>query len=180
MTASAHLIVALEKLREIFPHKDQVFQSPESTFESTRMEANVPNVNSIPGENVFYFDARVLPEIPLAQVEEVIAGMVHKVEKERGVSIEVSAVQKYPAPPATSPDAPVVKALKKAIREVLKREAEVGGIGGATVAAFFRRMGLPSVVWSTTLETAHQPDENCLISQIIGDAQVFSYLFLQE
>jgi hypothetical protein len=34
------------------------------------------------------------------------------------------------------------------------------GIGGGTVAAAFRKRGLPAVCWSTLMHTAHQPNEH--------------------
>jgi succinyl-diaminopimelate desuccinylase len=180
LTASAHLILALDKLKERFPGKNRIFHPPESTFECTRMEENVPNVNTIPGENVFYLDARVLPELPLEAVKEAILEITGKIQANLGVEVEVTPVQELKAPPPTSPHAPVVKALEKALREVLGLNGEAAGIGGGTVAAFFRRAGLPAVVWATSLETAHQPDECCLISQILADAMIFAHLLLQE
>ena len=54
------------------------------------------------------------------------------------------------------------------------------GIGGGTVAAFFRRAGLPAAVWMTQTDTAHQPNEYCLISNIMTDAKVFACLYLNE
>ena len=54
------------------------------------------------------------------------------------------------------------------------------GIGGGTVAAFFRRAGLPAAVWCTVSDTAHQPNEYCLISNILTDAKIFACLYLDE
>ena len=49
LRACAHVIVALEALREEFPRQNPLFKPPESTFEPTRKDANVPNINTIPG-----------------------------------------------------------------------------------------------------------------------------------
>jgi succinyl-diaminopimelate desuccinylase len=72
----------------------------------------------------------------------------------------------------------VVTALSRAIRAVYGREAVPQGIGGGTVAAFFRRRGLPAAVWMTVSETAHQPNEFCRLSTLVGDAQVLAHVFL--
>lgn len=48
-----------------------------------------------------------------------------------------------------------------------------------TVAKYFREAGFPAAVSSTMDETAHSPDEYCLISNIVDDAKVFSHIFLQ-
>ena len=79
--------------------------------------------------------------------------------------------------PAPIPRAPVVKALQKAIKQVRGVEARPGGVGGGTVAAFFRQRGLPVAVWNSWQHTAHMPDEYCLLSDLVADAKVFALLF---
>jgi succinyl-diaminopimelate desuccinylase len=54
------------------------------------------------------------------------------------------------------------------------------GIGGGTVAALFRRSGFEAACWSRIDETAHQPNEYCIIDNMVGDAKVFAHIFLQE
>lgn len=175
--AGAHLITRLDRLHEIYPQRDEVFDPPISTFEPTKKEANVPNVNSIPGEDVFYMDMRVLPDVPLDDVHATIEKMVREVEEEFGVTIELSSPQREDAAPATPVDAPVVTALASAIRDVYDVEAKAEGIGGGTVAAFFRRAGYPAVVWSRIDDTCHMPNEHVTVDYIMGDAKVFATLF---
>ncbi|MGP8051582.1 MAG: M20 family metallo-hydrolase [Desulfobaccales bacterium] len=178
LRACAHLIVALEGLRREFPLENQLFRPPESTFEPTRKEANVDNINTIPGRDVFYLDCRVLPEIDLARVMGRVRALGAEVAEKFGVTIEVSPVQELPSAPPTSPQAPVVLALQRAIREVYGRQATPQGIGGGTVAAFFRQQGLPAAVWMTASDAAHQPNEFCLLSNLLGDARVLAHVFL--
>jgi succinyl-diaminopimelate desuccinylase len=177
--AAAHLITRIGKLYEIYAQKDEVFDPPISTFEPTKKEGNVPNINTIPGDDVFYVDMRVLPEIKLDEVHEKILGMAGEVEKEFGVKISLSSPQREDAAPATPTDAPVVIALAKAIKDVYGVEAKPMGIGGGTVAAFFRRKGIHAVVWSKIDELAHQPNEYTHIDNMVGDAKVFANLFMQ-
>lgn len=178
--AAAHLITRIDSLYEIFNQKDEVFDPPISTFEPTKKEANVPNVNTIPGDDVVYIDMRVLPGIPLDDVHAEIEKMTKEIEKKFGVTITLSSAQREDAAPATPSDAPVVKALAQSIKDVYGIEAKALGIGGGTVAAFFRRMGLNAVVWSRIDELAHQPNEYTHIDNMVGDAKVFAHLFLQE
>jgi succinyl-diaminopimelate desuccinylase len=178
--AGAHLITRLHKLHEIFPQVDEVFDPPISTFQSTKKEANVPNVNTIPGDDVFYLDMRVLPGIDLSEVDTEIRKICDGVEKEFDVKITPSSAQKEEAAPATPADAPVVKALAAAIKDVYGIDARPMGIGGGTVAAFFRRAGFPAVVWSKIEDTCHQPNEYTTVDNMIGDTKVFANLFMQE
>jgi len=178
LRAAAHVIVALDDLQREFPRHNPLFRPPMSTFEPTRKEANVPNINTIPGRNVFYLDCRVLPDYDLAQVIERVRALATAAADKFGVTLEVETVQALPSAPPTAPDAPVVKALQQAIRQVYGREATPQGIGGGTVAAFFRQAGLPAAVWMTANDCAHQPNEFCFLSHLLGDAKVLAHVCL--
>jgi succinyl-diaminopimelate desuccinylase len=180
LRACAYVIVALDGLQREFSAQNPLFRPPESTFEPTRKEENVGNINTIPGRDVFYLDCRVLPEIDLEQVKARVFAIGTEVAQRFGVTLEVEPVQDLQAAPATAPDAPVVLALQRAIREVYGREAKPQGIGGGTVAAFFRQQGLPAAVWTTVSDTAHQPNEFCLLSNLLGDAKVLAHVFLEK
>jgi succinyl-diaminopimelate desuccinylase len=178
--AAAHLVVALDALAERFPARDPVFDPPTSTFEPTKREPNVPSVNILPGEDVFYLDCRVLPRYPLDDVERAIAEIGRSIEERFKVTITREAMQRDDPAPPTPADAPVVKALGRAVRDVYGVEAKAEGIGGGTVAAHIRRAGFPVVVWSRMDETMHGPDENVRLPNLLGDAKVFAHLALHE
>jgi len=178
--AASYLITQLDRLRKFFPKSDPLFDPPESTFQPTKKEANVGNINTIPGEDIFYMDCRVLPVYDLQDVMKVIQKMVHTVEKKFKVQIEISHAQYVQSARPTAPDAPVVKALQSAIKAVYNVEASAGGVGAGTVASYIRKNNYPVAVWSKTNQMAHQPDENCPIENMLGDAKVFAHLFLQK
>jgi succinyl-diaminopimelate desuccinylase len=177
--AASHLIVRLSSLHGIFDRSDPLFDPPESTFEPTRKDANVPNINTIPGEDIFYIDCRILPAYRLSTVLAEIRKMADDIEKGFDVAIDISAVQEIQAPEPTPPDAPVVIALDKSIKAIYGVTPTPIGIGGGTVAATFRKYGYPAAVWSRLGLMAHQPNEYCLIANMIGNAKVYAHLFLQ-
>ena len=177
--AASHLIVLLDRLHHIFDASDPFYDPGTSTFQPTKKEANIPNINTIPGDDVFYMDCRVLPKYRLSDVLHEIREMANEIERRFDVSIEITNVQDVQAPPPTPHDAPVVTALKEAIRLVYNVEATPQGIGGGTIAAIFRESNYPAAVWSKMQHTAHQPNENCLISNMVGNAKVYASLFLQ-
>ncbi|MBW1801679.1 MAG: M20/M25/M40 family metallo-hydrolase, partial [Deltaproteobacteria bacterium] len=123
---------------------------------------------------------RILPRYPTRDVISLVEDISGKLAKELNLSISVEPHYRQDAPDPTPADAPVVRALEKAIRRVKGLDAKPMGIGGGTVAAFFRRVGLPVAVWITTSDSAHQPNELCLISDIISDAKVFACLYLDQ
>ncbi len=178
--AASHLVVELGKLYDIFNASSKVFDPPTSTFEPTKKEANVPNVNTIPGEDVFYLDCRILPQYKVDDVLKKVREICDGVEKKFKVKIDFDLSQREDAAPATPVDAPVVRKLMNGIKEVYGVEATPMGIGGGTVAAVFRRAGLPAAVWSTIDDVCHQPNEYCVIDYMVNDAKVFAHVCLQQ
>jgi succinyl-diaminopimelate desuccinylase len=176
--AAAHLVVALEELYRVFDARDEVFDPPISTFEPTKREANVPNVNTIPGVDVLYYDCRVLPRYPLEEVEAAVGKVVRRIEEAHRVTIAVETPQRAPAAPPTPIDAPIVKLLEAAVGIVYDVKGQPMGIGGGTVAAVIRRRGHHVAVWSRLDETLHGPNEYCLLTNLLGDAKVFAHVFL--
>lgn len=168
---------ALETAR--FPARDPLFDPDRSTINPTKKEANVPNVNTIPGDDVFYVDMRILPRYPLDEVLAAADAEMREVEKRWGVTMRREIVQRNESK-ATPADAPIVKALSRAIKEVYGVEAKAVGIGGGTVGAYLRNAGYDCVVWARMEETAHQPNENALMANIVGDAKVFAALMLRD
>ncbi|MEW6266110.1 MAG: M20 family metallo-hydrolase [Thermodesulfobacteriota bacterium] len=180
LRASARMICALdEALPRAFGERNDLFLVPASTFEPTKKEANVANVNTIPGEDVFYFDSRLLPNYDLARVKAEFERVVRETAAASAVTVKIEPVQELQAPPATPADAPVVRALVKAIAAVHGREAHPRGVGGGTVAAFFRKKSLPAAVWSTLAGTAHMPNEFALLSNHLADAKIMAYVYLR-
>ena len=178
--AASHLVVRLDELHRVLGAVDTLYHPPMSTFQPTKKEANVPNVNTIPGEDIFYLDCRILPQYPLQEVHRQVRGRADDVERRFDVRIEIEEVQEVQAPAPTPGDAPVVLALQEAVRAVYRLQARPEGIGAGTVAAYFRREGYPAAVWCRIGQTAHQPNENCLIASMMGNAKVYAHLFLQK
>ena len=178
LSGAAHLIVELENLKKRFALRNPLFSPQESTFEPTKIEANVPNVNTIPGRDIFYMDCRILPDYKLDEIVEEATHISENVAQKLDLKIDVEAVHRRDCAPPTPEDSPVVSSLARAIHEVTGQTARPMGIGGGTVAAFFREAGLPAAVWSTISPTAHQPNEYCSIKNLITDAKILAALFL--
>lgn len=178
--AAAYFTVRMQTLYTKFRKRDPLFQPSNSTFEPTKKEANVPNINTIPGEDVLYFDCRILPGYKVDDVLKEIKRLGRETEKKYRVKMEFSIVQKEVAAPPTPADAPVAVAIAQAMRELRRRKPEVIGIGGGTVAKYLRQAGFPCVVWSTLEEQAHRPNEYAMIPHILDDAKVFAHVALQD
>jgi succinyl-diaminopimelate desuccinylase len=179
--ANAHLAGADLALRlhyvlsEQFNERDSLFDPDYSTFQPTKKEANVPNINTIPGKDIFCMDMRILPEYSVDSVLEQVDKIVKAVETDYRVTINYNIVQKQESK-ATAQDAPIVKKLSDAITKVYDVEPRPIGIGGGTMAAFLRNIGIDCAVWTKTQGTLHMPNEYALLDNILGDAKVMAVL----
>lgn len=177
--AGSELVVKLAGLRDIYPRTNSIFSPPASTFTPTKKTANVPNINTIPGIDLFCLDCRILPEIPVDTVLGEIDRMCREIENAHKVTVSYKIVQRVESK-ATAAETEIVQSIKKAVTEVYGVTAEAVGIGGGTVAAYLRNAGYDTVVWARQDETAHLPDEYCKIDDLIGDAQVMAHLMIAE
>lgn len=176
--AASDLVIKLGALYKKFNAKDKLFFPKTSTFEPTKKEANVPNINTIPGEDVFYFDCRILPNYKLPELKAEIRSIAEKVEKKHRVTITFESVMEAESAPATDPESEIVRIIIDAVRKVYKVKGTPQGTGGGSVAAIFRRAGFPAVVYGKIDDTAHMPNEYCILDNLIGDAKVFALAIL--
>lgn len=165
------------ELHKRYGKSNRLFNPQKSTFEMTKHEKNVDSINIMPGIEVAYLDCRILPEYDKDKVIAFIKRIAKSPEFKKA-RIEFDFVQDEKAAPPTSENAEVVKLLKRAIRQQRGIKPKAVGIGGGTCAAYFRRKGLPSVVWFTCNDIAHQPNEYLEIKDMVEDAKVFAALFV--
>lgn len=176
---AANFIVKMDQFYKKYSKKDPVFNPPSSTFEPTKKENNVQNVNTLPGEDVVYFDCRLLPEIDCEKFIGEVRQLANEVGKEFNatISVEINHLQK--AAPPTKVDCELVKVMEKAVLAIHAKKGKPIGIGGNTVAQQFREIGLPVVSCSILDDTLHQPNEYCLIDNMVKDSKVWGYAILQ-
>jgi succinyl-diaminopimelate desuccinylase len=168
------LALKLDRIfHEKYPKSDKLYDDPHSTFEPTKIEANVPNINTLPGIDVFYFDCRVLPEYSLDSVLADLNSAIAETRSRYGVDITLEIINREDAGPATSSTSEVAKLMQRAIHEITKKEPTFAGIGGQTVGNLFRKKGLATAVWSTVDDLPHEPNEYSRISNLINDTKVF-------
>ena len=172
------ILLELDKaLHDRFDKRNNLFNPPYSTFEPTKREENVENVNTIPGLDVSYFDCRIIPEYENEDVIDFVKKFLERKQSEDGYKIEMSVIQNESSPP-TDENSEIVQRLKKALKVLRNIDARPIGIGGNTCASFFRRAGFETAVWSTVDGKAHEPNEYAKISNVIEDAKVFAFLSL--
>ncbi|MGC9011083.1 MAG: M20 family metallo-hydrolase [Candidatus Micrarchaeia archaeon] len=174
---SAELVQRLNKLYKLFGKRDRLFDPSFSTFEPTKHEKNVESINIIPGREVFYMDCRVLPEYSLAKVIKLAKNEAARLAKESNAQISVDVYNiEEPAKP-TSKNSQLVRLLSRSIENIKGIKPKLVGIGGGTVAKYFREKGMDCAVWATLPDNAHQPNEYVVIDSMVDDSKVFAYLY---
>ncbi|MCX6651682.1 MAG: M20 family metallo-hydrolase [Methanomassiliicoccales archaeon] len=175
MRMGSELIVFLQDfLQRKYSERDALFTPDRCTFEPTKRLQTVGNVNTIPGEDVFYFDCRILPRYDVDTVISDITAVIGIFEQKTGTQIKVEPVQLTRSGPPSDIEGEGMKALKWAVQKVRGVEPKPVGIGGGTCANFFRLAGMDAYVWQTIEELAHQPNEYCVIDNMVSDAKVFA------
>jgi len=167
-----------ELLHSKYSETDELFDPPTSTFEPTKHELNVENVNTVPGLDVQYFDCRILTRYKLGEVMKDIENAKLKIENESGARIELTPIQSEENVDPTPINSVIIQKLKRALKELRGIEGKPIGIGGGTVGLYFRRKGINTAVWSTLDDMAHQPNEYCKIDNLVNDAKVFVHVAL--
>ena len=157
-----------------YTKRNGLYDYPVSSFEPTKVEPNVGNINTIPGVDVFYFDCRVLPEYHLEAVVRDMEATARRVEKRYGAKVRFEKVQMEAAGPATDTDSEVAALLKRAVSAVAGVKPRFTGIGGQTVGNLFRKEGIPTAVWSTIDDVPHEPNEYSRLANLVNDAKVFA------
>lgn len=180
LVAAAAMILGAAEVEKKFDARNDIFSPNRSTFTPSKHEANVPNVNTMPGREVFYIDCRVLPCYALEDVLAAFRELGSTVSQEYGVDIDVQIQMSEPAAAPTPEDSAVVMSLKKAVKEVLGVECRCGGVGGSTVAVSFRERGIPAAVWAHIFENCHTPNEAARLSFAVGDAQVYASMLFND
>ncbi len=179
LRAAAAFILKTDELYSKFDKRNDLFSPPISTFAPTRKEANVPNINTIPGKDVFYLDCRILPGYTLGEIKTAVKEMAGEIEAQYQVKIDLEIVQEEHPAPVTSQESEIFLRLEKAIADVYHVSAKSTGIGGGTVGSPLRKKGFAVAVWSTLLGNAHKANEKTSVQNMLKDAQVIAELVVE-
>lgn len=172
---SEFMVYLLSHLREKFSRADEMFIPTNSTFEPTKRLQTVGNINTVPQEDVFFIDMRVLPDDDVEGVLETVRRVAGMFEDRTGAGIQLEVEQLTRSGRPSDTDGEGVKALMESIRRVRGIEPRMVGIGGGTCANVFRTEGINAYAWQTIDRKAHNVDEYCKVDNMVADAKVFAH-----
>ncbi len=168
------LVDLLERLEVRYGESDGVFTPPVSTFEPTRRDATVDNINTIPSRDRFFLDIRLLPRYEPQEMIDLVKVVADEHQDSSGARIDVEVIQLTVSGRPSDVNAEGFHALADSIREVHGVEPQAVGIGGGTCANFFRLQGWNAYVWQSSEGRVHCPNEYCLVDNLSDDAKTFA------
>ncbi|MDL2313660.1 M20 family metallo-hydrolase [Desulfovibrio sp. OttesenSCG-928-C14] len=174
LQAGAAFITSLSTLKKRFPKINSLFTPDVTTFSATAPEGGDSAVNQIPGQFVFHLDCRFLPGYTADEVDAAIRTLAKVVEKDHSVSIRLERVMTTPAAYTDNISSSVIIALAEAVREELKKETRLVGIGASTMATELRANNFPVAVWANTPSLGVAANESISVSAQLKSASVFA------
>lgn len=176
LVVAAEMIASLPNIQASLCRKDPLFDPDCSTLTPTRILENVPNINTVPGQDVFYIDCRIIPGYTTDEVLDAIKKVFLDIADKHKAQVQLRVVLTEPFAPATDTNSDVMLRMQKAVKTVYGIDTKPGGIGGSTAASRFRIRGIPAVVWARVHPNYHAPNEKGKISYNINDAKVYAHM----
>lgn len=174
LDAGAGFIVDLRTLHSLFPNENTLFMPPVSSFVVTKPEGSTPAINQVPGEFIFHLDCRLLSPYTADAVQAAVRKLADAAEQRDNTTIAIERLLAIPAVPGTSPDAPIVQALTRAVHAQFGKVVKPEGIGGVTIATELRAKNLPVAVWAKSESMGHSPNERISITAQLDAAKIFA------
>lgn len=165
--AGIYFAMEIEALRKNkYGAKNDLYDYPLSSIEPTKVDKNVGNINTIPGEHRMAYDCRILPEYDIDKLRADFETAGKKIEKEFGVRISFAYPNIIRALPQTDTNCPALRYMKTALKNALGKEMILKGVGGSTCAYYIRKHGINAVVSGLGPHSAHMPNEYISITDI--------------
>jgi len=171
---AAKIILEMDKLKKTFASKkDALLGSPKihtSTIEGGREWSVVPD------RCVARFEIRTIPGYATGQAIKDIENMINELSiKDPDLKAKVGLFHAG-EPLNTSPEEPMIKYLRKAIKTVREIEPQIIGLPFFTEAAIFAKaLSIPAcIIGPGDIQQAHSADEFVKISEVIEAAQIYA------
>ncbi len=180
LIVSSEFILRLHEVEKTLNKRNSLFKPDRTTITPTKYEGNIPNINTIPGKEIFYIDCRILPDYQPQDVLDEINKLAEDVAKKYGAEIKAEIISAELSTQPTDPNSEVAQKLKQSIKQINNIDCEFCGAGGGTVASRVRKLNIPAAVYASGFPNYHQPNEGSRISYTINDAKIFANLLFEK
>jgi len=173
-------LMLYDLLHKRFNASNNLFtEENKSTFEITRKETNSHSINIVPGNDVIYWDMRILPEYNLREVKDFIRKQAIVYSKGNDVKFSFSFAHEEDSS-ITAQNSEIVSRLSYAVYSALNVRPITCGIGGGTFAGILRKKSIDCAAWAVLSGTEHTVDEYELVQNYYLTANVLRRLVFKE
>jgi len=137
----------------------------------------VPQSNVIPAVAEMTCDIRLTAGIDADGIRAELETLCRKVElREPGLKLEWEPVNAFRLATRVEPAEPLVRAMRRAVREATGKSARVGGVPGSTDGTILRmELGIPIVTCGPGNRLIpHQVNEYVEVAQIVNAARIYA------
>ncbi len=132
--------------------------------------------NIVPGEFVFSFDRRVIPDEDIGEAVKDLQKAVEEAAQSVGASVDIEVKSAIP-PAVIDPGSRIVRAAREAVYKVLGKEPTITVSAGRSDQVYYVRKGIEAITWGPgVFGTSHTPNEYTSITQL--DIAVKAYIEL--
>lgn len=172
MNASRLAIEFMDKYAEVL--KERVTKAPVMEPEARHPTINLGGYaestsrkdNIVPGEFIFSFDRRTIPEEDVEQVAKELVDMFTGIAGKHGMRSEVKVLSAVPAS-LTPLDSSLVRVTSSCVEKVLESVPTIMMSYGRDDGVFYRSAGIDTITYGPGVEeTAHMPDEYTSIEDL--------------
>jgi succinyl-diaminopimelate desuccinylase len=165
INASRLVIEFMEKYIEVL--KGRITEAPVMESEAKHPTINLGGYaestskkdNIVPGEFIFSFDRRTIPEENVEHVAKELVDMFTNIAEKHGMRSEVKVLSAVPAS-LTPLDSSLVRVSSSCIEKVLGLTPAILISYGRDDGVFYRSVGIDTITYGPGVEgTAHMPDE---------------------
>ena len=130
--------------------------------------------NVIPGEFIFSFDMRTVPEISNSWAFDLLSKVLREVAEKVSVKVEVSKLIDIPAT-STPTDSPLVKYVVRVAEAVLRLRPRIYVNTGRYDLVYYRQVGSHAVVYGPGVKgQAHAVNEYTTLEELRRFTQIYS------
>lgn len=132
-------------------------------------------INSVPEKAILTGNIRTIPEFNNIQTEEMLTGLVDKINKEDATSHLSIEISQSAYPMFSNKDSEIVQISNEVAKQIIGKELPIIGISGGTDASEFSKaeQKFPIIIFGPGNATPHQVDECVDIDNYLEMIEVY-------
>ena len=182
LAAGSDLISRLPEIGRDLSGQDSLFADPAPACTATQASTEQGGLNTVASAYILHLDCRFIPSHGAENPEQGVRDLAARMDREHGVTTDITVLTRYPGAMPTPPDSEIVHALRRAVRSQLPgKELAAHGSNTNTAASLLREKGLPVAAWAKIIPANRQmANEFAHIADHLDEARVFARILFDR